>query len=155
MDVDVTAVPRREEGMEPFEVMTSESQERMLAIVEPEDLEEVLAICERWEVRAAVVGKVTTGGALRILDGWDGEVLAEVPATSLDTGAPLYDRERRPYEGFDEVARTGPASGPVPEPTDLAADLVSMVRSTEWVWSQYDHQLFLNTVRGPGDDATL
>src|SRR5690349_4138209 len=69
MDVDVRAVPRREEGMAPFEVMTSESQERMLAIVEPVDLDEVLAICERWEVRAAVVGRVTEGGALRILDG--------------------------------------------------------------------------------------
>ena len=61
MDVDVTAVPRREPGMEPFEVMTSESQERMLAIVEPGDLDEVLAICERWEVNAAVVGRVTQG----------------------------------------------------------------------------------------------
>ncbi|HSL57937.1 MAG TPA: phosphoribosylformylglycinamidine synthase subunit PurL, partial [Acidimicrobiales bacterium] len=89
MDVDVSAVPRREEGMEPFEVMTSESQERMLAIVEPGDLDAVLAICERWEVAADVVGRVTTGGALRVLDGWDGEVLAEVPASSLHDAAPL------------------------------------------------------------------
>jgi phosphoribosylformylglycinamidine synthase len=84
MDVNVRAVPLREPGMEPFEVMTSESQERMLAIVEPDHLDEVLAICERWEVRASVVGKVTVGpddandaqgGRLRILDGWEGEIL--------------------------------------------------------------------------------
>src|SRR5881397_2316534 len=62
MDVDATAVPRREPGMEPFEVMTSESQERMLAIVRPDDLDEVLALCTRWEVRATVVGRVTEGG---------------------------------------------------------------------------------------------
>ncbi len=63
MDVDVTAIPRREPGMEPFEVLTSESQERMLAIVEPADLDQVLAICERWDVRASVIGRVTDGPA--------------------------------------------------------------------------------------------
>src|SRR5205823_1721480 len=67
MDVDVTAVPQREPGMAPFEIMTSESQERMLAIVTPEDLYEVAAICTRWEVRATVVGRVTGTGRLRIL----------------------------------------------------------------------------------------
>src|SRR5205085_6483850 len=82
MDVDVTAVPRREPGMEPFEVMTSESQERMLAIVTPDALGEVLAICRRWEVRARVVGRVTSTGRLRILEG-PGQVLADVPAASL------------------------------------------------------------------------
>src|SRR5690606_20403419 len=96
MDVDVSAVPRREPGMEPFEVMTSESQERMLAIVRPESLDEVLAICERWEVSATVIGKVTEGGTLRLLDGFDGEVLAEVPAASLHEDAPLYERPMAP-----------------------------------------------------------
>src|SRR5690606_29403475 len=76
MDVDVNAVIRREPGMEPFEVMTSESQERMLAIVEPSGLDRVLAIAERWEINAAVVGTVTEGGALRVLDRPGGEVLA-------------------------------------------------------------------------------
>jgi len=83
MDVDINAVPAREPNMEPFELMTSESQERMLAIVEPSDLDQVLEICARWEVRAAVIGKVTDGDALRILDGFDGPVLADVPAVSL------------------------------------------------------------------------
>src|SRR6478609_6846759 len=80
MDVYVSEVPQRERGMEAFEVMTSESQERVLAIVTPENLDEVLAIAERWEIRASVVGTVTAGGALRILDRPDGEVLADVPA---------------------------------------------------------------------------
>ncbi len=69
MDVDVAAVPLREDGMDPFEVMTSESQERMLAIVEPSGLAEVEAICRRWEVRATVIGTVTESDRLRILDG--------------------------------------------------------------------------------------
>ena len=162
MDVDVTAIPLREEGMEPFETMTSESQERMLAIVEPEDLDRVLAICERWEVRASVIGRVTPppaddprGGRLRILDGWDGEVLADVPAASLHDDAPLYDREQCPYSGFDEVARVGPTTGALPPCEDPGADLLAMVADTSWVWSQYDHQLFLNTVAGPGGDATV
>ena len=71
MDFDVTAVPQRETGMEPFEIMTSESQERMLAIVNPENLEKVLLISEKWEIRSSVVGKVTEGGQLRIMDGLD------------------------------------------------------------------------------------
>ena len=101
MDVDVSAVPRREEGMEPWEVMTSESQERMLAIVTPESWPAVAAICAKWEVRATVIGTVTEpdpagGGRLRIRDGRDGPVLADVPAASLSDDAPLYDRPRRP-----------------------------------------------------------
>src|SRR5690349_22281517 len=84
MDVYVAEVPQREPGMAPFEVMTSESQERMLAIVRPEHLDEVLGICERWEIRASVVGTVTSGGRLRVLSSaaGDAEVLADVPAKS-------------------------------------------------------------------------
>ena len=94
------AVPRREEGMEPWEVMTSESQERMLAIVTPESWPAVAAICAKWEVRATVIGTVTEpepdgGGRLRIRDGMDGPVLADVPAASLSDDAPLYDRPRQ------------------------------------------------------------
>jgi phosphoribosylformylglycinamidine synthase subunit PurL len=152
MDVDVSAVPRREEGMEPWEVMTSESQERMLAIVTPESLDEVASICARWEVRATVIGKVMApeeggGGRLRIRDGFDGEILADVPAASLSDDAPLYERPM-----------TAPAVVPpvvVAPPDDCAADLLALLRSPRWVYSQYDHQLFLNTVVGPGGDAAL
>jgi phosphoribosylformylglycinamidine synthase len=163
MDVDVRAIPLREAGMEPFEILTSESQERMLAIVEPDVLEQVHAICEAWDVRASVIGRVTPGptgagasdgGRLRILDGWDGEVLADVPAASLHEDAPLYDRPRQAPASWDAATRTL-AGPPPPEPDDLGADLLDLLADTSWVWSQYDHQLFLNTVVGPGDDATV
>jgi phosphoribosylformylglycinamidine synthase len=152
MDVDVSAVPRREEGMEPWEVMTSESQERMLAIVTPESWPAVAEICAKWEVRAAVIGKVTEpdpggGGRLRIRDGFDGPILADVPAASLSDDAPLYDRPRTAPIRPDAVA--------VDPPDDCADDLLRLLRSPRWVYSQYDHQLFLNTVVGPGGDAAL
>ncbi len=152
MDVDVSAVPRREDGMEPWEVMTSESQERMLAIVTPGSWPAVAAICAKWQVRATVIGAVTApdpdgGGRLRIRDGSDGPILADVPAASLSDDAPLYDRPRQ------ASARRG--APPPPRPTDAAADLLSLLRSARWVYRQYDHQLFLNTVVGPGADAAL
>ena len=156
MDVDVTAVPPREPAMEPFEIMTSESQERMLAIVTPDDLEAVMAVCARWEVRATVVGKVTSGGRLRILDGWDGAVLADVPASSLHEDAPLYDRPRHPP--VDQAdARTDHAATrlPVPSTEDNALDVLALLADPSYVYGQYDHQLFLNTVIAPGNDAVV
>jgi phosphoribosylformylglycinamidine synthase II len=162
MDVDVNAIPRREGGMEPFEVMTSESQERMLAIVEPDDLDQVLSICARWEVRSNVIGHVTPGpatgdadgGRLRIMDGFDGEVLADVPASSLHDAAPLYDRPRVAPAAFDTGTRTM-GSDPIPASVDAGAELLDLLADSRWVWSQYDHQLFLNTVEGPGGDAAV
>jgi phosphoribosylformylglycinamidine synthase len=150
MDVFVSEVARREPGMAPFEVMTSESQERMLAIVRPEDLDEVLAICARWEVRASVIGEVNATGRLRVLDRPNGPVLADVPAASLEHDAPVYDRPRRAPAAGD------PAADEPPAPTgDLGPALLAMLGDTAWVWSQYDHMLFLNTVEGPGGDATV
>ena len=154
MDFDVSAVPRREDGMEPFEVMTSESQERMLAIVTPEGLPEVMRLCERWEVQATVVGKVTEPvggvGQLRIVDGFDGEVLADVPASSLHDAAPLYHRPLAEPADRAERAAQQPAA-----PADAGEALLGLLYDTTWVSSQYDHQLFLNTVEGPGGDAVV
>jgi phosphoribosylformylglycinamidine synthase II len=153
MDVDVRTVPLREQGMVPAEIMTSESQERMLAIVEPSDLDEVLSVCRRWEVQATVVGTVTTGGRLRILDGPDGAVLADVPAATLHDDAPRYRRPLEPPAGL-EASRADDPSG-LPAPSDCGEDLLAMLADTAWVWSQYDHQLFLNTVEGPGGNAAV
>ena len=119
MDVYVDVVPRREPAMEPFEVMTSESQERMLAIVTPADRAAVEEVCRRWEVRATVIGTVTApppaaGGRLRILDG-EGAVLADVPAHSLSDDAPLYDRVRAAPAGLDERRRRRSRPGPAGE----------------------------------------
>ena len=162
MDVDITAVPLREAGMQPFEVMTSESQERMLAIVTPENFDAVTAVCDKWEVRASVVGHVveptvmsdgTTVGMLRVREGFDGPVLAEVPASSLADDAPLYDRPRQRPSDLDAVSEDDPTfDEPVGDP---GADLLGLLVDPAWVYRQYDSQLFLNTVAGPGRDAAL
>src|SRR5947207_7196144 len=153
MDVYVSEVPQREPEMEAFEVMTSESQERMLAIVTPEHLDEVLAIAEKWEVRANVVGTVTAGGRLRVLDRPGGAVLADVPAASLEEDAPRYDRPRA--EPADLVARRGDDPAGLRAPADCGPDLLAMLLDPTWVFRQYDHQLFLNTVEAPGGDAAV
>jgi phosphoribosylformylglycinamidine synthase len=153
MDVYVSEVPQREPGMEPFEVMTSESQERMLAIVTPEVLDRVLEVCRRWEVKGSVVGTVTDGGGLRIFDRPGGEVLAEVPAASLHEDAPRYDRPMaRPA---DQDARLADDPAALPAPKDCGADLLDLLADPAWIYRQYDHQLFLNTVEGPGGDAAV
>ncbi len=161
MDVDVNAVPLRESGMEPFEIMTSESQERMLAIITPERLDAVREVCERWEVRASVIGRVVEPvvqgngepvGMLRVRDGFEGTVLAAVPAASLADEAPLYDRERRRPANLDDVHADDPRDEPA---GDVEADLLDLLMDPAWVYRQYDSQLFLNTVVGPGRDAAL
>ncbi len=158
MDVWVAAVPQREPGMVPFEVMTSESQERMLAIVTPDDLDAVLELAERWDVRASVVGEVTGTGRLRILDREAGEVLADVPAASLEEDKPQYARPRQPPADRDQRLADDPAR--LPLPADCGPDLLRLlahpsVADSSWVHRQYDSQLFLNTVVAPGADAAV
>jgi phosphoribosylformylglycinamidine synthase II len=146
LDLDVSAVHRREPGMEPWEVMTSESQERMLAIVTPANLAEVEALCDRWEVEHAVIGRVTDSGRLRVLSSVGGEVLADMPASSLSDGGPRYDRPVAP--------RPEPDTTPL-DVGDPSRRLLDSLCDMSWVSSQYDSQLFLNTVEGPGGDATV
>jgi phosphoribosylformylglycinamidine synthase subunit PurL len=153
MDVYVSAVPQREPGMEPFEVLTSESQERMLAIVRPADADRVLDVCRRWDVRASVVGTVTGTGTLRVLDRPGGSVLGELPASSLHDAAPQYDRPRA--APADLAARRADDPAGLPAPKDAGADLLGMLADPAWIFSQYDHQLFLNTVEAPGGDAAV
>ncbi len=153
MDLYLDQVHVREEGMDPFEIMISESQERMLAIVEPAKLDELLAICAKWEIAASVIGTVTGTGRFRVLDRLDGELLADIPASSLDDDAPLYERPLA--EPADRAERAADTAESLPAPADAGADLLALLADTSWVWSQYDHQLFLNTVVGPGDDATV
>ena len=161
MDVDVTAVPQREPNMQPFEIMTSESQERMLAIIEPGSWDAVKALCDQWEVRATVVGRVTEPpldadgqpyGLLRIRNGFDGEILAEVPASSLADDAPLYDRPRQRPANLDAIIADDPTSS---VPAEITNDVLDMLIDPSWVYRQYDSQLFLNTVVGPGRDGAL
>jgi phosphoribosylformylglycinamidine synthase len=140
--------------MVPAEVMTSESQERMLAIVTPAQLPDVLDVCERWEVRASVIGTVTSSGRLRILSEAGGEVLADVPAASLEEEKPLYDRPRRRPATLDALQADDPSGL---DPGDAGDDLCALLVDPAWIYRQYDHQLFLNTVVAPGagDAAVL
>ncbi len=169
MDVNLDEIPLRERGMAPFEIMTSESQERMLAIVSPENLDRVLEVCARWEVRASVIARVTSPqrgkdgkltGRLRVLEGWDGRVLADVPAASLSEGAPVLDRPRhRPPRPDDDLGDPDhPDRLEHCDPGRLEQDLLALVGwpgDPSWIFRQYDHQLFLNTIEGPGGDATV
>jgi phosphoribosylformylglycinamidine synthase len=137
--------------------MISESQERMLAIVEPSNLDAVLAIAAKWEIRASVIGVVNSSGRLRVLDRQDGEVLADLPAHSLDAEAPLYERPLAPPADLAERAARDVTAELLESAAaaDLAAALRPMLADTSWVHTQYDHQLFLNTVEAPGGDAAV
>lgn len=155
MDVDLDAVHVREQGMTPGEILMSESQERMLAIVTPENLEAVLGIAERWEIEASTIGTITEGPDLNVYSG--GELVAQVPAASLADDAPRYDRPAERPEYLDELWASEPT---VPEDLDAAETLRALlddpaIGDRSWISSQYDHMLFLNTVIEPGHDGSL
>jgi len=154
MKIDLEHVPLREE-MDPFEIMISESQERMLAIAEPEKLDEVLGICKRWGLNAVVIGEVTEGDTLEI--NWYGEKVVEVPASSLANG-PVYDRPAERPSYIDEVQSVNIAA--VDRPPDLNQALLDLVGGPNlcdkrMVYEQYDHMVQLNTVVYPGSDAAV
>jgi phosphoribosylformylglycinamidine synthase subunit PurL len=167
MDVDIARVPRREPGMNEVEVMTSESQERMLVIVRPDALDEVLGMCARWEIDSSVVGRVTDTRRFRVYDELfdaddDAVPLADVPVESLGHG-PRYDRPRARPDAQDALQAADPApelATRFPAGADLSGELLALlgtptIADKTWVWRQYDHQLFLNTVVGPGSDAAV
>jgi len=155
MDVDLDAVHLREHDMTPGEILMSESQERMLAIVRPEDLDDVLALAEKWEIAASAIGHVNPSKQLRVFH--QGELVADVPAASLSDDAPLY---RRPAERPDYLDHVWKVDEPLPAGIDLGETLLLLLddpalADASWIYEQYDHQLFLNTVIGPGSDGTL
>ena len=155
IEVDTERVPLREGGMEPYEVVISESQERMLAVVEPEKAEEVLEIAERYGLVGAVIGRVADHGELRVLSG--GEVVGSVPADYL-ADAPVYERAVVRPSYLYEVGRLDPAE--VPEPYDYKGTLLRMLAhpnlcSRRQIFEQYDHQVGTDTVVLPGADAAV
>jgi phosphoribosylformylglycinamidine synthase II len=155
IDIDVAAVPLREADMEPFEIMVSESQERMLAVVEPARVDEVRAICEKWQTGSAQIGTVTEGGAIRILRG--GEVVGEMPVEALVDGCPLYDLEPAEPEGWIYGNRATLAEGSSPEEELLALLSAPSIASKRWAFEQYDSIVGSRTVRRPeqADAAVL
>jgi phosphoribosylformylglycinamidine synthase subunit PurL len=154
LDVDLDAVHVRETGMTAPELLMSESQERMMAFVSPDMVDDVLAIAAKWEIDSAVVGTVRAGGTLTVRH--RGEIVAEVPAASLADDAPIYDRPMRRPDWLDGLWAT-PARALEGDSADILLRLLDdpALGSTAWVHEQYDHMLFLNTVVGPGADGAL
>jgi len=155
IDIDVAEVPLREADMEPFEIMVSESQERMLAVVEPARVDEVRAICEKWQTGSAVIGTVTESGAIRILR--DGAVVGEMPVEALVDGCPLYDLEPGEPEGWIYGNRATLAEGVSAEEELLALLSAPSIASKRWAFEQYDSIVGSRTVRRPeqADAAVL
>jgi phosphoribosylformylglycinamidine synthase II len=155
IEIETDRVPLRESGMEPTEIMISESQERMLAVVEPEKVDEVLRIAERYELVGAVVGRVADHGDLRVIH--HGAVVGTVPAEHL-ADAPVYERDLVRPRYLDEVPELDPNE--LPEPEDYNAVLLKMLghpnlNSRRPIFTQYDHQVGTNSVVLPGADAAV
>jgi phosphoribosylformylglycinamidine synthase subunit PurL len=156
LDIDVSRVPLREGDMEPFEIMISESQERMLCVVEPERLAGVLDLCARWEVRATPIGEVTDTRHLRVFDG--DELVADMPVEALVDDCPLYDLDPIEPEGPlypQPPARLAPSGSA--EETLLALLGSPNIASKRYVFEQYDSIVGSRTARRPGtaDAAVL
>jgi phosphoribosylformylglycinamidine synthase II len=135
VDAHLDRVPLREPGLEPWEIMISESQERMVAVVAPEQVDDVRAVCDRWELPCTVVGEVAAHGELRAF--FEGDVVGSIPAAFLTEECPRYDAERAPRD----VA---------PAPVDPANHAPKT-----WIFEQYDQLVGSRTVRRPGLDAAV
>ena len=156
LDLDVSRVPLREADMEPFEIMISESQERMLCVVEPELLAELREVCERWDVRATEIGSVTDTRRLRVFDG--DELVGDMPVEALVDDCPLYDLEpAQPLEPIYPAppARLAPARAPTRRCSRCSA--APSIASKRFVFEQYDPIVGSRTVRRPqaADAAVL
>ena len=150
IDVHLDRVPLREADLEPWEVMISESQERMVAVVRPERLDQVAEVCRRWELAHAVIGEVTDTGELRCFH--EDDLLAAIPARTLTEDAPRYRVEQRAREPQPPAP---PVAGP-PLAQALAELLASPnLRSRAWIYRRYDHLVGSRTVRRPGLDAAV
>jgi phosphoribosylformylglycinamidine synthase II len=165
LDIEVSRVPLREADLEPFEVMVSESQERMLAVVDPSKLDAVIATCERWQTGAAAIGEVTDTGRLRVLD--DGVEVGDVPVSALVDECPLYDLEPEEPGGwmYGNSERLGElvalSAGRSADPSDPSAILCALlassnVASKRWAFEQYDSVVGSRTARRPEEaDAAV
>ena len=168
IEIDLDLVPRRARAMTPYEILLSESQERMLLVARPGHEERVLEVCRRWDLDAAVIGRVTSSRrwVVKATPGYDplvdptskraAVVVCDVPIGVLTDDAPVYDRPRTAAP----QAPTPSAAIDVPIPTDLARDLLALVGSPnvgsrQWVWRQYDHVVRGGTIVRPGSDAAV
>ncbi|SLM48621.1 Phosphoribosylformylglycinamidine synthase 2 [Nitrospira japonica] len=156
IDLDLTNVPRREPGMTPYELMLSESQERMLMVAKAGKEDDCIRICRKWDLDVAVVGRVTGDGMLRVKD--QGQVVAEIPAKALADDGPRYERPHQPPAYQDMLANLNYDA--VPDVKDANAALLALlesptIASKRWVYQQYDHMVRTNSVVRPGSDAAV
>ncbi|WP_182878125.1 phosphoribosylformylglycinamidine synthase subunit PurL [Microbispora sp. H10670] len=156
MRVDLNLVPLRDPSLRPEEILMSESQERMMAVVTPDDIPAFMAICDKWDVPATVIGEVTDSG--RLVMTWDGEVIVDIPpGTAADEG-PVYERPFHEPAGQAALNADGPER--LPRPADLRETLLTLLGSPnlgskEWVTSQYDRYVRGNTVLAQPADAGM
>ena len=156
IEIDLGKVPRRETGMIPYEVMLSESQERMLLVVRRGAETQVMDIFHKWDLDAVIIGQVTGDGLMRVRDG--DRLVAEIPAKALAEQGPVYRRPMRRPAYLDETEGADLTRLPLPEkPDQVLLDLLGSpnIASKRPVWQQYDHMLFCNTVVEPGSDAVV
>ncbi|MEJ6009165.1 phosphoribosylformylglycinamidine synthase subunit PurL [Novosphingobium aquae] len=155
--LDMDKVPCREEGMTPYEMMLSESQERMLMVLKPGKEAMAEAIFRKWELDFAVIGEVTDTGHMVLT--WQGEVVCDIPLGPLAEDAPEYERPYLTPEEYKAWANVAPL-GDVPESTDIGADLLKLMASPDlasrrWIWEQYDSQVGADTLQKSGGDAAV
>jgi phosphoribosylformylglycinamidine synthase len=150
-------VPQRETGMTAYEMMLSESQERMLMVLKPGREAEAEAIFHKWELDFAVIGEVTDTGRMVLVH--NGETVCDIPLGPLADEAPKYDRPHISQDEYKVWAGIKPLDD-IPESTDIAADLLTLMASPDiasrrWIWEQYDHMVGADTVQRPGGDAAV
>ncbi|HVI94665.1 MAG TPA: phosphoribosylformylglycinamidine synthase subunit PurL, partial [Anaeromyxobacter sp.] len=156
LDLFLDQVPLREEGMTPYEILLSESQERMLLVAAEGKEDVVRRICTKWDLDVAIVGRVTDSGRWRAH--WHGKVVADIPVDPLTEGAPKYQRPMTPHPALPALHAFDPSA--LPEPKDLGAVLLRLlarptIASKEWVYRQYDHMVRLVGAVRPGGDAAV
>src|SRR6476659_3662731 len=156
IEIELDLVPQRETGMNAYEIMLSESQERMLLVAESGREQEVLKVFEKWGLDGVIVGRVTSGGRLRVLE--HGKLVADIPNTALTDDAPLYHRPMEPWSA--PVSRSKPENVRWNASSDLTENLKRLLAapnicSKRWIFEQYDSMVQSNTVEGPGADAGL
>ena len=156
VEIDLSKVPTRESDMTPYEILLSESQERMLVVAKADRVKEIQAIAAKWELDATPIGKVTDDGMYRCL--WQGKVVVEIPGQRLVDDCPVYNPEAKEDPRIAELRAASPApSSRLPTPTEALLRLLDApsVASKRWVFEQYDSTVQASTVIAPGGDAGL